>query len=88
MQYIISSKTTQMPISTPRNVPVIPQFASPKSGYGIKIKAATSLTFDLHCKAIAASFFTPYYRCLISGHWHKNDTDYECFMFKIVFLFF
>ena len=27
--------------------------------YGIKSKAAISLTFDLHCKSIAAVFFIP-----------------------------
>ena len=35
--------------------------------YGIKNKAAIILTFDLHCKAIAAFFFILYCR-LISGH--------------------
>ena len=35
--------------------------------YAIKTKAAISLTFDLHCKAIAALIFIPYCRP-IGGH--------------------
>ena len=37
--------------------------------YRIKSKAAISLTFNLHCKLIAALFFIPH-RCPIWGHCH------------------
>ena len=54
--------------------------------YGIKSNAAISLPFNLHCKSIAALFFTQYWcpiwgccrLCMVS-YWYIRDSEYQSF---------